>query len=97
MVKPLLIVSLLQREMSAQADRGIILGLRRQLLDLKSQISNLYFSLLTAEDNRAKVTYNKTMKKRVSVLKTAKRVRRVQADTDRELKCISEFGRLKQQ
>lgn len=52
---------------------------------------------MTVINNSAKVTYNKAMKKRVSVLKTAKRVRRVQADTDRELKCISEFGRLKQQ
>lgn len=35
------------------------------------------------------------MKKRVAILKTAKRVRRVGADTDRVVKCISEFGRLK--
>lgn len=35
------------------------------------------------------------MKKRVAILKTAKRVRRVGADTDRMVKCISEFGRLK--
>ena len=35
------------------------------------------------------------MKKRVAILKTAKRVRRVGADTDRDVKCISEFGRLK--
>ncbi len=35
------------------------------------------------------------MKKRVGSLMTAKRVRRVKADTDRVLKCISEFGRLK--
>lgn len=32
------------------------------------------------------------MKKRVGSLNTAKRVRRVQADTDRVLKCISESG-----
>jgi hypothetical protein len=35
------------------------------------------------------------MKKRVARLKTAERVRRVEADTDRVVKCISEFGRLK--
>ena len=35
------------------------------------------------------------MKKRVAILKTAKRVRRVGADADRVVKCISEFGRLK--
>lgn len=35
------------------------------------------------------------MKKRVVRLKTAERVRRVEADTDRVVKCISEFGRLK--
>lgn len=35
------------------------------------------------------------MKKRVAILKTVKRVRRVGADTDRVVKCISEFGRLK--
>jgi hypothetical protein len=35
------------------------------------------------------------MKKRVARLKTAERVRRVEADTDRVAKCISEFGRLK--
>ena len=35
------------------------------------------------------------MKKRVAMLKTAERVRRVEADTDRVVKCISEFGRLK--
>ena len=34
------------------------------------------------------------MKKRVGGLNTAKRVRRVQADTDRVLKCISESGGL---
>lgn len=35
------------------------------------------------------------MKKRVARLTTAERVRRVEADTDRVVKCISEFGRLK--
>lgn len=35
------------------------------------------------------------MKKRVAILKTVKRVRRVGADTDRVVKCVSEFGRLK--
>ena len=35
------------------------------------------------------------MKKRVARLKTAERVRRVEADTDRVVKRISEFGRLK--
>ena len=35
------------------------------------------------------------MKKRVARLKTAERVRRVEADTDRVVKCISEFGKLK--
>lgn len=34
------------------------------------------------------------MKKRVAILKTAKRVRRVGADADRVVKCISEFGGL---
>lgn len=34
------------------------------------------------------------MKKRVGILMTAKRVRRVEADTDKVLKCISELGRL---
>lgn len=34
------------------------------------------------------------MKKRVGILITAKRVRRVKADTDKVLKCISELGRL---
>lgn len=29
------------------------------------------------------------------MLKTAERVQRVEADTDRVVKCISEFGRLK--
>ena len=34
------------------------------------------------------------MKKRVGILITAKRVRRVEADTDKVLKCISELGEL---
>ena len=34
------------------------------------------------------------MKKRVGILITVKRVRRVRADTDKVLKCISELGRL---
>ena len=34
------------------------------------------------------------MKKRVGILMTAKRVRRVEADTDKVLKCISELGGL---
>lgn len=38
--------------------------------------------------------HNETMKKRVGIPMTAKRVRRVKADTDRVLKCISELGRL---
>ena len=41
--------------------------------------------------------HNKTMKKRVGIPMTAKRVRRVEADTGRVLKCISEFVRSKQQ
>ena len=52
-------------------------------------------NFLTKEIGSAKVVHNKTMKKRVSTLMLAKRVRTVKADMDKMLKCISEFGELK--
>ena len=52
------------------------------------------FSPLDISCPRCYSIHNKTMKKRVGILITAKRVRRVEADTDKVLKCISELGEL---
>lgn len=51
---------------------------------------------MTKSKCRGKVDSTLNEEEKSRVLNTAKRVRRVEADMDRDVKCISEFGGLKE-